>query len=147
MPEQVRRLLDYIVSSYVVVDEQKDIDLNAPATESGNDLDSEKTEVAERERARAIALAEPFRLGLLAAYRMRRSGQRELPLDDRVPDENAMADALIRFLVSFDLAESRTEETEPMHYVYHVSVDWDRLGAVAGRAGIDLDAVLAAQAA
>ncbi len=147
MPEQVRRLLDYIVSSYVVVDEQKDIDLNAPASESGAEIATEKTDVAERERARAGALAEPFRLGLLAAYRMRQAGQRELPLDDRVPDENAMADALIRFLVSFGLAESRTEETEPMHYVYHVSVDWDRLGAVAGRAGIDLDAVLAAQAA
>lgn len=147
MAERVQRLLDYIVSSYVVVDEQKDIDLNAPATESGNDLDSEKSEVAERERARAGALAEPFRRGLLAAYRMRRAGQRELPLDDRVPAENAMADALIRFLVSFDLAESRTEETEPMHYVYHVSVDWQRLADVARRAGLDLDAVMAAQAA
>lgn len=143
MTEQVRRLLDYIVSSYVVVDEQKDIDLNAPASESGAEIATEKSDVAVRELARAGALAEPFRLGLLAAYRMRQSGQRELPLDDRVPDDNAMADALIRFLVSFNLAESRTEETEPMHYVYYVSVDWPRLGDVARRAGIDLDAVLA----
>ncbi len=143
MTEQVRRLLDYIVSSYVVVDEQKDIDLNAPASESGAEIATEKSDVAERELARAGALAEPFRLGLLAAYRMRQAGQRELPLDDRVPDENAMADALIRFLVSFNLAESRTEETEPMHYVYYVSVDWPRLGEAARRAGLDLDAVLA----
>jgi hypothetical protein len=143
VPERTRALLDYIVASYVVVDEQKDIDLNAPATEAGNDLASEKVEVAERERQRAAALAEPFRQGLLAAYRMRRMGRDELPLDDRVPDENAMADALIRFLVSFDLAESRTEETEPMHYVYNVRIDWQKLGAVAQRAGIDLDAALA----
>jgi hypothetical protein len=147
VPERVRTLLDYIVTSYVVVDEQKDIDLNAPATEAGNALASEKTEVAQRERARAAALSEPFRRGLQAAYRMRRSGQQELPLDDRVPDENAMADALIRFLVSFDLAESRTEETEPMHYIYNVRVDWDKLEAIARQLGMDLDAALAARTA
>ena len=147
MPERVRALLDYIVTTYVVVDEQKDIDLNAPASESGSDLASEKSEAAERERTRASELYEPFRLGLLAAYRMRRAGERELPLDDRVPDENAMADALIRFLVSFDLAESRTEETEPMHYVYNVRVDWEKLDDIARRLGIDLDASLAARAA
>lgn len=146
MAERTRALLDYIVATYVVVDEQKDIDLNAAATESGTDLATEKVEVAERERQRAAALAEPFHRGLVAAYQMRRSGSNELPLDDRDPEQNAIADALIRFLVSFDLAESRTEETEPMHYVYHVRVDWGRLGAVARGAGIDLDGALTAPA-
>ena len=142
MPERVRTLLDYIVSHYVVVDEQKDIDLNAAASESGGEIETEKDEAVLRERERAEALAEPFRRGLLAAWQARRAGRGDLALDDRRPDENAMADALIRFLVSFDLAESRTEETEPLHYVYHLRVDWDRLAGVARSAGIDLDAVL-----
>ena len=142
MPDRIRGLLDYIVSQYVVVDEQKDIDLNAPASESGGEIETEKEEVGQRERERADALAEPFRLGLLAAWQERRAGRGELALDDRRPDENAMADALIRFLVSFDLAESRTEETEPLHYVYHLRVNWDRLAGVARSVELDLDAAL-----
>lgn len=146
MPERIQRLLDHIVRHYVVVDEQKDIDLNAAASESGGEIESEKVEAAQRELERAAALAEPFRLGLLAAFQGRRSGRGELALDDRVPSENAMADALIRFLVSYDLAESRTEETEPYHYIYHLRVDWDRLHKVARDAGLDLDGVLAQMA-
>lgn len=142
VPERIRRLLNYIVSEYAVVDEVKDIDLNASAT-GGGAMAERQAEVAQRERERADALAEPFQRGLLAAWRARLAGRAELPLDDRVPDENAMADALIQFLVSFDLAESRTEETAHHHYVYHVAVDWDRLNAVGRAAGLDLDADLA----
>ena len=142
MPDRIRGLLDAIVTQYAVVDEQKDIDLNAPATESGGEIETEKEEAVVRERERADALAEPFRLGLQAAWQAHRAGRGELPLDDRRPDENAMADAMIAFLVSFDLAESRTEETEPLHYIYHVRVDWDRLGGIARTIGLDLDEAL-----
>jgi hypothetical protein len=54
-----------------------------------------------------------------------------------------MADAMIGFLVSFELAASRSEETEPMHYRYTVTVDWDRLRQVAADVGVDLDRALA----
>jgi hypothetical protein len=65
-----------------------------------------------------------------------------LVLDDRDPEQNQEADALIGFLVSHDLASSRAEETEPRHYRYYVAVDWDRLAAAASAAGIDLDQTL-----
>ena len=142
MPDRIRRLLDHIVAQYVVQDEQKDIDLNAPSTESGAVIESDKREAARREASRADELADPFRQGLVLAYRARAAGRPEVALDDRRPDEDRMADALIGFLVSFELASSRTEETEPLHYVYHIAVDWDRLGDVARDAGVDLDQTL-----
>jgi hypothetical protein len=141
---QIRELLNYIVVHYAVEDDQKDIDLNANAAETGEDIEMEKREVAQREIERANHLAEPFARGLVAAYRARRSGAPEIALDDRNPQENSMADALIGFLVSYELASSRSEETEPMHYCYYVTVNWDRLRSVAKRAGVDLDRALAA---
>jgi hypothetical protein len=93
--------------------------------------------------ARADELADAFNQGLLAAYRANQAGDNELVLDDRDPEENRMADALIGFLVSFELATSRSEETDPMHYQYTITVDWDRLRAVAHNAGVDLNRALA----
>jgi hypothetical protein len=141
--EPIRKLLDYIVVNYAVEDEQLDIDLNANAVETGHEIETEKREVAEREIERADELADAFTQGLVAAYRARKQGQNEIVLDDRDPEENRMADALIGFLVSFDLAESRSEETEPMHYRYSVAVKWDRLSSVAGQAGVNLEQALA----
>ena len=142
MPDRIRRVLDHIVAQYVVRDEQKDIDLNAPPTESGADIESDKRDAARREADRAGELADAFRRGLVLAHRARAAGQGEIALDDRDPAQDRMADALIRFLVSFDLAASRTEETEPLHYIYHVAVDWPRLTEVARAVEVDLDRAL-----
>ena len=142
MPDRVRRLLDHLVVDYVVREEQREIDLSAPAAELGAEIASEKQRAAAREARRADDLANAFERGLVGAYRAQRAGQPELVLDDRQPDENQMADALIRFLVTLELASSRTEETEPLHYVYYVAVDWIKLAAVAAEAEIDLDATL-----
>lgn len=144
MAAPVRELLRYITLQYAVEDEQKDVDLNANAAETGDDIESEKQDVAQREIDRADQLAEPFTQGLVAAYRAHRSGAAEIALDDRDPNENEMADALIGFLVSYGLASSRSEETEPMHYRYFIAVDWDRLRSVADAAGVDVDRALAA---
>lgn len=143
MAEPIRELLNYIVAHYAVQDEQVDIDINASAVEEGDEIASEKREAARREMARADELAGAFNQGLLAAHRANQAGENALVLDDRDPEENKMADALIGFLVSFELASSRSEETEPMHYQYTVMVDWDRLRQVAAEAGVDLDAALA----
>ena len=67
----------------------------------------------------------------------------EIRLDDRDTEQNAIADALIAYLVRWDLAESRSEETEPGHYDYFISVNWDALYQLAESAGIDLPAALA----
>ncbi|MCC6315196.1 MAG: hypothetical protein IT337_14425 [Thermomicrobiales bacterium] len=143
MAERIRALLEYIVNHYAVVDEQKDVDLNAKAAEGGDAIRDEKGKVDAREWERAAALAGPFVHGLEAAYQARLRGDDALALDDRYPDQNAQADALITFLVSFDLAESRTDETEPGHYRYTIAVNWDALAQVAHAAGLDLFDVLA----
>lgn len=142
MPDRIRKVLDAIVTRYAVRDEQKEVDLTAAASESGEQIAAEKQAAAQRERERADELADAFRAGLVAAYRRRQAGGAELALDDRRPDENRMADALIGFLVSFDLAASRSAETEPNHYVYYVAVDWSRLGTVASAVGVDLERTL-----
>jgi len=142
VPDRIRRLLDFVVTTYVVRDGQREVDLSAAAGEPGNLIESDKRQAATRELMLADALADPFREGLIAAYRARRAGRAEVPLDDRRPDEDRMADALIKFLVAYDLASSRTEETEPMHYVYYLGVDWPRLKEVAARAGVDVETAL-----
>ena len=142
MADEVRRLLDYIVAQYVVRDEVKSIELDAPPREPGEVIEADKKEVVRREEGRADSLADAFARGLRLAHGGRALGQREVVLDDRDPEEDRMADALIRFLVSHELAGSRTEETEPMHYAYHVTVDWERLGKVAREAEVDLERAL-----
>jgi hypothetical protein len=84
-----------------------------------------------------------FRNGLLLAFEAQGIGRHEIALDDRDAEQNAIADALIAYLVRFDFAESRSEETEPGHYDYFISVNWDALYQLAQSAGIDLPAALA----
>jgi hypothetical protein len=136
--DDLRKLLDYIVRTYVVHDELVGIDLEASASDRGDAIETDKRRAIRRETERADALAGAFGRGLARART--RSG--ELVLDDRDPEQNQEADALIGFLVSHDLASSRAEETEPRHYRYYVAVDWDRLAAAASAAGIDLDQTL-----
>ena len=143
MAEAIRKVLDHIVDHYAVRDDQKEIDLNAPPMESGADIESDKQHVARREEDRADELADAFRQGLLLAHRARAAGQDQILLDDRIPAQDRLADALIQFLVRHDLATSRAEETEPMHYIYAVAVDWDRLQGVARAANVDLAQALA----
>lgn len=139
MADSIDTLLDYIVQRYTVPDELVDIDLTAQASEDGAEIEAEKRDALQREAAFANRLRGPFREGLIEAYRL---GDAELALDDRDRQQNDMADALIRYLVGFDLAESRTQQTDPQHYIYYVSVTWDRLREVANAAGVDLDRAL-----
>jgi hypothetical protein len=136
--DDLRKLLDHIVRSYVLHDELVGIDLEASASDRGESIETDKRRAVRREIERAESLAAAFSRGLARAH----AEGSELVLDDRDPEENREADALIAFLVSYDLASSRTEETEPRHYRYHVAVDWDRLGAAARAAGIDLEQAL-----
>jgi hypothetical protein len=136
--DDLRKLLDHIVRSYVVPDELVGIDLEASASDRGQDIETDKRRAIRREVERAESLAGAFSRGLARA----RAHPGELVLDDRNPEENQEADALIGFLVSHDLASSHTEETEPKHYRYRVVVDWNRLAETARAAGIDLDEAL-----
>ncbi len=145
MADEVRRVLDEIVNRYVVRDEQRAIDLDAAASEAGADIESDKRQAVRRETNHAHDLAGAFHTGLVQAYAADRRGA-PLVLDDRDPEQNRLADALIQFLVSYELAASHTETTEPMHYSYAIRVDWDRLNALAADTGIDLTATLANEA-
>lgn len=141
MSDDLRQVLNYIVARYVVDDEFRTIDRDAPVV-STTDSDSEKQQAARRESVRAEHLAEAFEQGLIRAWQRAAMGGSELPLDDRKPEEDRMADALIRFLVRYDLATSRTESTSESTYTYYLSIHWDRLGDVALASGVDLTRVL-----
>lgn len=136
-------LLDAIVRDYVVTDAQKDVDLNATAEESAADIEAEKRRATTSAQQQATRLAPAFRQGLILAFEAQGIGHPEIRLDDRDPEQNAIADALIAYLVGFNLAESRSEETVPGHYDYFVSVDWGALYRFAESAGVDLPAALA----
>jgi hypothetical protein len=139
-------LLDNIVRNFVVTDAQKDVDLNASAEVSTTTIESEKERAVIDAVDRARQLYPAFRSGLLLAFEAQGMGHPEIRLDDRDPQQNAIADALITYLVGFDLAESRSVETEPGHYDYFISVKWDPLYEVATAANIDLPAALAREA-
>jgi hypothetical protein len=136
-------LLASIVRDLVIPDAQKDVDLNAPADESAEAIESAKARAIEQAGDQERALGPSFETGLILAFEAQGIGHPEIKLDDRNAEENAIADALITYLVGFDLAESRSVETEPGHYDYFVSVSWDRLYDFANNAGIDLPAKLA----
>ena len=143
MADPFADVLDAIVRDYVIVDGQKDVDLNASADESAAVIEAEKQHIASDATERARELLPSFRDGLILAFEAQGVGNPEIRLDDRDPEQNAIADALIMYLVRFELAESRSEETEPGHYDYFVTVAWDALCRVAEAADVDLPAALA----
>jgi hypothetical protein len=140
--DEVRRVLEFIVSQYVVRDEVRTIDRDASVIPDGQSIEVDKQHAVRRESDHANALAEPFNTGLVLAWRRASRGGIELLLDDRIEQENEIADALIQFLVRFDLATSRTEETDPLHYTYYITVNWDRLFDLAALNDIDLRGAL-----
>lgn len=144
MSDAVRRVLDHIVSKYVVEEEVRSIDRDAPNISDGDAIETDKIEAVRREEERAHQLAASFEAGLHRAWHRSTMGGHEIALDDRNQDENRIADALIQLLVRFDLAGSRTEQTDSRHYIYHIAIDWPRLRQVAGEADVDLDGALTA---
>ena len=119
------------------------------AEEEGTALEMDTTarrpmgDVLESERATAADIQEEarrrlgtFRTALEDAYR--RSGgdpKREVGFDAADPQQDAAVDTLIQYLVRTGLAEVRTDEPQPGHYLYALTVDWDRLRQVSEAAG------------
>lgn len=143
MADAFSELLDAIVRDLVIVDAQKDIDLNSAPDVDGGAIEAQKAEIVSSSEARAADLSGPFREGIVLAYEAQGTGHAEISLDDRQVEQNAIADALITYLIRYDLGESRSEETEPGHYLYFVSVTWGALYQFAEAHGIDLPAALA----
>lgn len=143
MSRKLRPILEYIVREYVVDEEVRSIDRDSSTMADGDSLEDEKRDAIRRELDKTRSLEDAFCRGLVMSREHAEAGNNELALDDRKEDEDQIADAMIDLLVSFDLATSRTEETAPQRYVYHLSVDWARLRDVAAAAGVDLDDALA----
>ena len=139
MADELDRLYDHIVRAYVMRDELIDVDLLATASEDGQAIEAEKDSIIARETDQARQMRESFRVGLTTSYKLSKNGGPDLRLSDQDPVENSIADAMIRYLVSFGLASSRTEESVPGQYIYHVSVDWERMAGIASGLGIDLE--------
>ncbi len=142
MADGIDQLLDHIARQYLVRDEQRTIDLDASAADPGDQIETEKREAAAREIERTRELRGPFEAGLRRAQESASAGEAALALDDRVPEQDRMAEALIHTLVRTNLATSHSDETDENHYIYRLSIDWDALRKVAGDAGVDLDEAL-----
>ena len=131
MNRAMRDLLFHIVERFANEDNERRIELDANAEESGDAIEADKSATAERERERAEELAEAFGDGLQRAWKARQRGEPAISLDDRDPGQDAIASALVDYLVRFDLATSGSREVGDQHYIYDIAVDWDRLRAVA----------------
>lgn len=142
MNRGLRDLLTYIVDNYANTDNARRIDLDANAELSGDEIEADKSASADREHERADEIAPAFEAGLEQAWQRAHSGGNAISLDDRDPDQNAMASALIEYLVRFELAESSSRELGNNQYVYDITVDWDRLRDVAAASGHRLDDLL-----
>jgi len=140
----VERLLNVLIDREILRLEEKNVELTAGPRVSAETVDANQHIEADRERQRVSDLGGAFAAGLRRAYAAQQSGESEIALDDRRLDENAMADALVQFLVRPQYATSQTDQTEPNHYVYRIAVDWAHLSRLADEAGIDLRAALAA---
>lgn len=143
MADAFSALLDAIVRDLVIVDAQKDVDLNSGSEVDGSAIAAQKAAIVASSEARAAELGNAFRNGIVLAYEAQGTGHSEISLDDRQPEQNALADALITYLVRYDLGESRSEETDPGHFLYFISVTWGALYQFAEANGIDLPAALA----
>jgi hypothetical protein len=140
---EAQRLLHYLAEHYTGREEAKDLERASAGLEE-HEIAAEQRRVIRREHQLADKLARAFQRGLRRAYEAHRAGGNAITLDDRRRDENEMAEALIHFLVGPGLAKSTTRETQPMHYLYIISIDWEALERVARDAQVDLASVLEA---
>jgi hypothetical protein len=139
MADSLDQLFDHIVRAHALKDDLVEIDLNAKASESGADIDAAKQETLRREVAVANDLRQSFRSGIALALAHRQQGIDAITLRDSAPEEDAQADALIRYLVSFGLASSRSDQRAPGQYTYDIAVNWEALRSLCVKAGIDFD--------
>ena len=144
LADELDKLYNHIVRAYALRDDLIDVDLLASASDRGESIEAEKDSIVERENDQARQMRESFRAGLTTSFDLSENGGRELRLSDQDPVENSIADALIRYLVSFGLAQSRTEHAGQNHYIYYLSVDWNRIRAIASGIGVDLESAIAA---
>jgi hypothetical protein len=137
--DDLNKLLRYIARHYTGPQEARGVERDDPDI-SAEHLSHERHRALKEEERRASDLAEAFRAGLTRSHKARLAGGDAISLDDRDPQQNQIADAMVHFLVGPGIATSRTRPTDPQHYIYTIWIDWDRLRKVAREAEIDLNA-------
>jgi hypothetical protein len=140
--DDVEKLLRHIARRYLAREELLEIERDASAADEGANIAAEKRRAIRDEEQRASEMSDVFLEALKRADAARRVGGNAISLDDRKPDDNLQADALIHFLVRSDLASSATRETDQFRYIYTISVDWEALDRVAQEARVSLSDVL-----
>jgi hypothetical protein len=137
--DDISKLLRHIARHYTGPEEAKEVELESPGLPA-SDLDQERLRALRAEEQRAADLADAFRAGLAQSHKAGLAGGDAISLDDRDPEQNRIADALVHFLVGTGMATSRTRESAPQHYIYTIWIDWPKLRKVAKEARIDLNA-------
>jgi hypothetical protein len=136
--DDVGKLLRFIARRYLARQEAIEIERDATAADEAEDITANQRRAIREEEQRADALSDAFREGLRRADAARRAGGNAISLDDRKPEEDRQAEALIHFLVRSDLATSTSRETDQHRYIYTIAVEWEGLDRVAHEAKVDL---------
>lgn len=142
MADDVEKLLRHIGRSYLGREQALEIERDANAENEAADIVAAQRRAFRDAEQRASDMSDAFRAGLQRAEAARRAGGNAISLDDRKPDENSQADALIHFLVRSELASSTSRETDQHRYIYTIAIDWDALNRTAQEARINLSDLL-----
>lgn len=138
-----RKLLDFIITNPIATLEEKKAEFSSHAVDRDDQSATMAGHEVQTETDAAVRLFPAFYAGLRHAGAAGGPQAGALVLDDADPQQNAMAEALIRFLVKPHLATVETEELGETHYRYHITLDWPGLQRTATLAGVPLDAALA----
>ncbi|MEX2314959.1 MAG: hypothetical protein WD628_04515 [Thermomicrobiales bacterium] len=142
MADDVEKLLRFIGRRFVAREEILEIERDASAADEGHEIVADQRRAIQSEEQKATEMADAFREGLRRAEAARRAGGNAISLDDRKPEDDRVADALIHFLVRSDMASSTTRETDQHRYIYTIFVDWDSIERVSQDAKVNLGEVL-----
>ena len=138
MADDLNKLLRHIARNYTGPQEIKELEREDPDI-SAEQLRHQRERVLRDEERRADELADAFRAGVLQSHEAQLAGGDAISLDDRDPEQNRIADALVHFLVGPGMATSRTRATDPQQYIYTIWIDWPGLRSVAREIQIDLN--------
>ncbi|HEY7064974.1 MAG TPA: hypothetical protein VII06_26100 [Chloroflexota bacterium] len=137
----IAALLDLLVRGSKLENDLRAAALDAPpASSRGPVLDEARLAREELETARVDR--PEFERALRDAWRRSGTSQREVPYESADPEQDRMADVLIRYLVTTRTATVRTEERAAQQYRYFIAVDWDALFTLAAHLEVDLRGAL-----
>ena len=134
-------LLDLLVWGGKLHADVRELEAGAPTTSFGEPQAEEERLIRQELEAARTDLPD-FERALVDAWRRSAGATTEVSYDAADPQQDRAADVLIRYLVTTRTASVRSEERQPRGYVYHVSVYWDTLFALAAHLDVALQPAL-----